>query len=297
MPARLPERIHAYTGLLTDASRWDRFEHRSGDIFVCTPPKSGTTWMQAICALLVFQDPELEVNPASIAPWFDSRLTPLEEAVATLETQTHRRIIKTHTPLDGIPYREECSYVAVYRDPRDAYFSMLNHAQNMKLDILRERLSGDPVERFRSWAASPYVPGASEEFALAALVHHFDTFRAFRHLPNIQLRHYADLKADLSGEMRSIAAGLGIEVDPSLFPQLVATAGFENMKKNAERFAPGVERDLWHDTSRFFHKGESGQWCDVLATGDLAAFDESIGALLDAEGVQWLLHGSAPGIQ
>jgi hypothetical protein len=295
MPARRPERIRAYSGLLSDASRWDRLEHRAGDIFVCTPPKCGTTWMQAICALLVLQNPELEVNPAEISPWFDANFVPIDEAVAILDAQTHRRIIKTHTPLDGIPFYDECSYVAVYRDPRDLYFSMLNHAHNMKLDILRERFSGDPVEDFRDWIAREAVPGAGEEFALAAVVHHFTTFRAFEHLPNIQLRHYSDLKADLSGEMRSIATELGIELDPALLPRLVETASFQNMKKNAERFAPGADRDQWIDTGRFFNKGESGQWRDVLGDEDVAAFRKALESLLDTgEDVDWLLHGSQP---
>ena len=38
-----------------DSIRWQRFSARAGDIIISTPPKSGTTWMQMICALLIFQ--------------------------------------------------------------------------------------------------------------------------------------------------------------------------------------------------------------------------------------------------
>jgi hypothetical protein len=69
---RPPARIHVYKGTFTDSSRWADFEHRPGDIFVCTPPKCGTTWTQAICALLIFQTPDLKINPATISPWLDS---------------------------------------------------------------------------------------------------------------------------------------------------------------------------------------------------------------------------------
>ena len=44
-----------YRSLISDSARWDGFEFRPGDIIISTPPKCGTTWMQMICALLVFQ--------------------------------------------------------------------------------------------------------------------------------------------------------------------------------------------------------------------------------------------------
>ena len=59
----LPERLYTYEGFLTDGTRWDHFAHRPDDVFVCTLGKNGTTWMQAICALLIFQKSELGFNP------------------------------------------------------------------------------------------------------------------------------------------------------------------------------------------------------------------------------------------
>ena len=42
-----------------DSGRWDGFPFREGDIVISTRSKSGTTWMQMICALLVFRTAEL----------------------------------------------------------------------------------------------------------------------------------------------------------------------------------------------------------------------------------------------
>lgn len=293
MTAATPKQLYVYKGTLADGTRWSSFEHRAGDIFVCTPPKCGTTWTQAICALLVFQTPELDVNPAEISPWFDCTLQPLDEAVALLEGQTHRRIIKTHTPLDGIPYFEDCSYVCVYRDPRDVFFSMRNHAENMKFELPGEGPQGETSERFQAWATADYVAGGSETFSLASFVHHFRTYRAFEALPNIALFHYADLKRDLPAEMQRIADHLGIEVDPDLLQQLAKTASFENMQQNATRFAPGVDRDAWHDTRRFFNKGTSGQWRDEVSEEDDERFREALGRLLDPPEAAWLLDGAS----
>ena len=42
---------------LTDSSRWREFQLRPDDIVISVPSKCGTTWMQMICALLIFQTP------------------------------------------------------------------------------------------------------------------------------------------------------------------------------------------------------------------------------------------------
>ena len=42
-----------------DSGRWHGFEFRPGDIVISTRSKSGTTWMQMICLLLIFETPEL----------------------------------------------------------------------------------------------------------------------------------------------------------------------------------------------------------------------------------------------
>ena len=108
---RRPERSQTYKGFLTDTDRWEFYIPRVDDVFVCTLGKHGTTWMQAICALLIFQKPELGFNPAERSPWFDVTFEPIEETVGALEAQTKRRVIKTHTPLDGIPYLDSCTYI------------------------------------------------------------------------------------------------------------------------------------------------------------------------------------------
>src|SRR3954462_4244239 len=82
-----------------DSGRWLGFEFRPGDIVISTRSKSGTTWMQMICALLVFQTPELPAPLARVSPWLDWIGEPLDAVVARLDAQPHRRFVKTHTPL------------------------------------------------------------------------------------------------------------------------------------------------------------------------------------------------------
>jgi len=109
-----------YTSRDEDSARWSGFPFRAGDIVISTRSKSGTTWMQTICALLVFRTTTLPAPIAELSPWLDFLVTPLEEVLARLEAQTHRRFIKTHTPLDGLPLDPRVTYIVVARHPLDA---------------------------------------------------------------------------------------------------------------------------------------------------------------------------------
>jgi aryl sulfotransferase len=286
---RRPERTQTYKDMLTDTDRWDAYIPRDDDVFVCTIGKNGTTWMQAICALLIFQEAELDFNPAERSPWFDVTFQPLDEVVAALEAQTERRVIKTHTPLDGIPYRDSCTYITVYRDPRDAFFSLRNHMDNMKM-IAIDVPAMEPDEAFRFFVDTPYTPGGPP-MGLESAVAHYDSYWNYRHLPNIHFFHYSDLKRDLRGEMKKVAAALGIEVAPEMLSELADAASFENMKSHPEKFIPGAKMDAWHDPSRFLHKGTSGQWKDILTAESVDAFETKLAQLLPPDRAEWLKQG------
>ena len=58
---------------------------------------------------------------------------------ADLEAQTHRRFIKTHTPLDGIPSDPAVTYICVGRDPRDMGLSMDRHIGNTDIGAFRSQ--------------------------------------------------------------------------------------------------------------------------------------------------------------
>lgn len=289
--ADLPQRTTAYKGAVTNTDRWDAFTPRDDDIFICTPDKSGTTWTQAICALLIFGTPGHGKQPAMISPWVDAEMIPLEMMNQMLEAQTHRRFVKTHTPLDGIPYFPQCTYVMVFRDPRDAHLSMRNHILNQKNDVFDDKLKDNASEGFRAWATEPHIEGAREEFNLESIVEFYKSYARFAHLPNMHMFHYADMKRDLKREMTRLAAVLGIVHDDALIDVLVEAASFANMKKNASQFAPAAGMDVWKDESQFFNKGSS-QWRDVIAPDDLAIYDERIRTMLPDDEIAWLENGS-----
>src|SRR5690606_289651 len=107
----MPTTPHRYLSAEEDSGRWFDFSFRPGDIVVSTRSKSGTTWMQMICALLVFESPTLPRPLGDLSPWLDHLVVSKEKVFTLLAAQQHRRIIKTHTPLDGIPLVPEATSI------------------------------------------------------------------------------------------------------------------------------------------------------------------------------------------
>src|SRR5262249_33563917 len=141
------ERVR-YQTIFTDSARWDGFVFRPDDIVISTPAKCGTTWLQTICALEIFQRTTFYQPMDRISPWVDILVRPIDEVLADYESQTLRRFIKTHTPLDGLPFDDRVTYVCISRDPRDVAVSWDGHFSNLNLATLltlRETAQG-PVD-------------------------------------------------------------------------------------------------------------------------------------------------------
>jgi hypothetical protein len=232
----------------------------------------------------------------------------IDELVDLLDAQTHRRFFKTHTPLDGVPWDPRLTYVCVGRDPRDVMVSWQNHMANMDFQavvIARMNAVGnddlnlsdmpnpppaDPVERFRFWVDET-DPDADRQPGLAGVLEHLQTFWDRRDEPNVALFHYADLQADLDGQLRRLADVLGIDVPETRWDELVGAASFASMKANAAQLAPDTTHGIWQDTSQFFDKGTSGRWREIASDEDLARYDARVAELVEPDLAHWAHHG------
>jgi aryl sulfotransferase len=281
-----PSKTVDYKGPITDTSRWQNFKPRPDDIFICTPPKCGTTWTQAIVAMLVFGKADHGEMPGVVSPWIDASFAPIAEYLEQIDTQQHRRFIKTHTPLDGIPYFEECTYLVVCRDPRDLYFSMVNHLSNMSdADLVSEISTGS----FDTWLQGSLDSQNFDKQTVETPTHFLQTYWSFKDLHNVHLFHYEDMKADLRGHIAGTADILGVSMSDIELDEMTEAATFENMQKKGEQFAPASGTGLWKQEKKFFANGKNAQWKDKLTEDQLTAFDQRIAELLDPEQIAWLV--------
>jgi aryl sulfotransferase len=295
MPTSI-DSLNPYRSAVADNRRWAGFTSRPDDIFVCTPPKCGTTWMQTIVASLLWPDGDVAASVASMSPWLEAEFDPIDEVLARLDAQQHRRFIKTHTPADGIPLFAESKYVFVARDGRDAFMSMCNHMEAFRDDV-REDLNA----RIADVAVMPMPPWTGDVHGFFAvwlpalgMLEHVATFWERRRQTNLLLVHYNDLKADLAGEMRRIAGFLEIDVPAAKWPAVVERCTFESMRTRgseigdfARLFEGGVER--------FIFKGTNGRWRDVLTEDEVAAYACRVAEILPPEAAAWLEDGRLGG--
>jgi aryl sulfotransferase len=275
---------------------------------ISTSAKAGTTWTQRIVSLLVLGPGPLPAPFVEITPWIDMRVPfPLEEMLASLERQEHRRFVKTHLPLDAIPYHEDMRYIFVARDTRDVFMSLYNHYHS-HTDVAYEMFaSGDPVggplprcpddprEFWQGWMTRASFAWEDDGWPYWSHHYHASSYWQFRHLPNLLVVHYNDLKADLEGQMRRIAAFLEIDVPESQWPAMVEAATFDAMRAEAVRAeADGTEQlgMIWQEGARsFFYKGTNGRWRDVLTPADLELYEQAV-ARIDPDLRTWLESGS-----
>lgn len=282
----------SYHGGITNTDRWANFTHRDDDIFICTPPKCGTTWTQAICAMLIFGTAEHGHKPNALSPWIDGEFEPIDEYLKKVDLQTHRRFFKTHTPLDGLPYFPTCTYLVVLRDPRDAYLSGLKHRANMLNQEAARTIFSAGDDAFSDWLHRPKRISMWDEQSFDAFVHFFRSYWSYRDLPNVHLYHYSDMVRDLRGSIASMAATLGIGVTDQQLDEFAQAASFDTMKRDAGRFAPYADLTFWKSESGFFAGGGVEQWKNEMSDAEIAEFSARAASLLAAEEMDWLLNGS-----
>jgi aryl sulfotransferase len=111
----------------------------------------------------------------------------------------------------------------------------------------------------------------------------------------VLLVHYNDMKADLSGEMKRIAAFLGIETPLPLWPQLVEAATFDKMKSEGEALLPGIDMAFRGGSQTFLNKGTNGRWKGVLTPDDVAAYRNRAAQELTPGLNDWLENGRKGG--
>ena len=303
MAQALPKVRHTYQNHHLDSTRWDNFQVRDDDIIIATPYKSGTTWMQNIVRHLIFAGQDEKPSLVDASGWLDNRTRPIGDVLAKFEVQTHRRFMKSHLPLDGLPYYSEAKYIVVGRDARDVFMSMWNHYRNYTpefIKLLNEEVPGRvgpplpqcPIEIaafWYMWMTRGWFDWEREGYPFWSNLSHVQSWWDFRDLPNILFVHFADLLEDLSCGIGRVAEFLGIEVTGDHLEHITEATTFKSMKENAETFVAG--RAFKGGAQTFMNKGTNGRWKNVLSPEDLSLYEDAVARILSPDCRQWLENG------
>lgn len=279
-----------------DNARWDGFEFRPGDIVIAAPSKSGTTWTQLLVALLVFDGPDWPTSIGQMSPWMEQKTRSVDEVHLLLDAQSHRRFIKSHTPLDGVPMHDDVRYVCVGRDPRDAAVSMLHHGDNVDRERLTELVgqtigtpTGSHEERLDRWIDE----GSFPRWSARSLIEHYQTFWDRRSMPNLALFHFSDYVADLVHQVQRLAEHLEIDLAPHRAEELTEEASIEQARRRAPDIVPEAHLGVFKDVPAFLRGGRVGDGIDAMTDDQLARYDDVVSGLAPPDLLEWVHHGSS----
>jgi aryl sulfotransferase len=282
-----------------DSTIWNDINFRDDDIVIATYAKSGTTWVQQIVAQLIFNGQE-GIEVAEMSPWVDLRVPPKEVQLEVLESQTHRRFMKTHLPIDALVFSQKAKYIYIGRDGRDVLWSFYNHhstANKDWYDVLNETPgrvgpamqppNPSIIEYYHDWLNKDGYP-------IWPFWENIRSWWETRNLPNVLLVHFENLKKDMPGEIRRIAEFIDTPIDESNWESILKHCSFDYMKENASKSAPagGI---FWDGGAQsFIHKGTNGRWRDVLSKQDISQYKSRADKELGSQCAQWLETGNIP---
>jgi hypothetical protein len=139
-----------------------------------------------------------------------------------------------------------------------------------------------------AWTEEQTTPAQQMDSLVGVLHHVSDAWvRRQEAEADVVLVHYADLLADLEGQMRWLAAHLGIDVAAQSWPALVRAASFDGMRSRADQLVPD-RLGVLKDPARFFRAGQSGGGAAVLSPDELDRYERRVSALAAPEVVAWL---------
>lgn len=292
----VPRKTREFQNHHFDSTIWNDFEFRDDDIIIATYAKAGTTWVQQIVAQLLFDGAE-NLETAEMSPWLDLRVPPKDVKLPLVAAQTHRRFLKTHLPVDALVFSEQARYVYIGRDGRDVVWSMYNHhatANDAWYDALNNTPGrvGPPIEKPPATATEYFTQWFERDgHPWWPFWENIRSWWALRDLPNVHLLHFANLKADMPGQIRRLAEFLEIPVNEDKWDDILLHCSFDYMKTNASKSVP-LGGAFWDGGAQtFIHKGTNGRWRDTLSDEQISAYEDRARTELGEECARWLATG------
>ncbi|HSV15738.1 MAG TPA: sulfotransferase domain-containing protein [Tepidisphaeraceae bacterium] len=239
---------------------------RPTDVFLCSYPKSGTTWLGFLIAQVLKKDESEELDLKSFNKYVpDVNLQYTKRgSLAQHAALPDPRFLLCHATYDAkLP-----KVVYVTRDPRDVMVSYWHYQKFLKEDFnlsLADFLRSDD-----------HWPCEWDE-------HVADWLLPEPH-GNVLRVGYEEIHQDAAGVLRRVLQFGGVKASEARITAAVECSRFENMRAAEERF--GVNGKAGDEQERFVRKGRVGSWQDEMGYTELRIVEERYGRVMRQVGYE-----------
>lgn len=217
-------RIHTEEGRMKGVN----FVPRPSDVFVVTPPKAGTTWIQQILHGLRTNG-SMDFDEISLVIPMIERAHDYGYLDLDMEQVAQPRMYKTHLWYRDCP--KGARYIFVARDPKDMCVSFYHFKKNWMFDEKDIPLD-DFVEGIMLSQDKPATPMTN-----ASLWQIIVSWWPHRNDSNVLWLHYDDLHENLAACVKLIAEFIGVGADDEDLQQLVVKqASLDFMMQHHSQF-------------------------------------------------------------
>ncbi|XVF63032.1 hypothetical protein PTKIN_Ptkin09bG0056200 [Pterospermum kingtungense] len=251
----------------------DHFQAQPCDIFLCTPMKTGTTWLKALSFSIVTR---IRFDVDSTTPL---RTTLPHDCIPFLEFGEHYStelgprvpLFATHLPYTCLPKSIldlNCKIVYLCRDPKDTFISMWHYFRRaMESNKQEAGVEGDLVpieEAFELFCTGISSYGPYWEHVLGY-------WKACLECPQkILFLKYEDMKEDTEGCVRKLGEFFGCpfsleEEREGIIQRIIEFCSFESLS-NLEVNKTGKQgrNDKFVENNSYFRKGKVGDWRNYI---------------------------------
>jgi len=251
--------IAARSTLLYLKLRHADFRPRPDDIFIATYPRSGTTWMQMILYQMTTRGEMDFQHISEVCPWFERNIV----AGRDLEALPSPRVFKTHLRHYLLPKRP-CRHIYVARNGKDVAVSLFHFYRS------HFGFGGEFADFFEMFMAGRVEGGSWFD--------HVKGWRSHQDDPQVLFLYYSDLKSDLEGSIRQIAAFCDLTIPQEQMPRILERCSFDFMKRHEAQF-DHTNEILWESQvqeSTFLRRGQSGEGVKRLTAQENDRFDREL---------------------